>query len=122
MHGSVPKTNEGTLGNFPVGLLLNGSHRLDYDRTNIVLLCSALQKSLGYVCVLITDDFTGQKIIEFHMHCNRILKNYVQNVIKIYSFLLQGTTPYPTFKGKEIPALLQRGYRMPKPAHLSEQL
>ncbi|KAK3714894.1 hypothetical protein QZH41_010899, partial [Actinostola sp. cb2023] len=42
--------------------------------------------------------------------------------IVLWEIFTIGDSPYPTYKGKDIPRLLQERYRMPKPGHLSQTL
>ena len=48
------------------------------------------------------------------------------NIIKMFRFFLfffiTGDSPYPRFKTREVASLLERGYRMQRPVHISEEL
>ena len=45
----------------------------------------------------------------------------VHNTPKLASFTA-GDSPYPGYKGKEVADLVQSGYRMSKPKHLSDDM
>ena len=40
----------------------------------------------------------------------------------IACFNVSGESPYPGVKSRQIAGLLQTGYRMPRPAHISQEL
>ena len=44
------------------------------------------------------------------------------NIINDFFFLFTGDSPYPRFKAREVASLLERGYRMQRPVHISEEL
>ena len=46
------------------------------------------------------------------------------NIIKMFRFffIITGDSPYPRFKAREVGSLLERGYRMQRPVHISEEL
>ena len=45
------------------------------------------------------------------------------NIIKMFRFFfITGGSPYPRFKAREVASLLERGYRMQRPVHISEEL
>ena len=46
------------------------------------------------------------------------------NIIKMFRFfiIITGDSPYPRFKAREVASLLERGYRMQRPVHISEEL
>ena len=39
-----------------------------------------------------------------------------------FVFVFTGDSPYPRFKAREVASLLERGYRMQRPVHISEEL
>ena len=43
------------------------------------------------------------------------------NIINVF-FFFTGDSPYPRFKAREVASLLERGYRMQRPVHISEEL
>ena len=43
-------------------------------------------------------------------------------VLLSYIIPFLGDSPYPGVKPREVATLLERGYRMPRPNHLSEEL
>ena len=44
------------------------------------------------------------------------------NITKMFFFFTTGDSPYPRFKAREVASLLERGYRMQRPVHISEEL
>ena len=42
--------------------------------------------------------------------------------IIIIIIIITGDSPYPRFKAREVASLLERGYRMQRPVHISEEL
>ena len=43
-------------------------------------------------------------------------------VFFFFVFFVTGDSPYPRFKAREVASLLERGYRMQRPVHISEEL
>ena len=46
----------------------------------------------------------------------------VSFIIIIIIIIITGDSPYPRFKAREVASLLEMGYRMQRPVHISEEL
>jgi hypothetical protein len=42
--------------------------------------------------------------------------------VVIHLSIIAGDSPYPGKIGKDVPMLLETGYRMPKPEHVSDKM
>ena len=43
-------------------------------------------------------------------------------LVFFFIIIITGDSPYPRFKAREVASLLERGYRMQRPVHISEEL
>ena len=64
-----------------------------------------------------TSEATQDKTPKYYIH-----PVTSGRLVRCVPFSYVGDTPYPGYKGRDVGGLLENGYRMTKPGHLSKNL
>ena len=87
-----------------------------------------MELSCGRFSQLVIDyGFIAVTVAQFLVEEVYSLVNITKMCLFFYFFIIIiffiiGDSPYPRFKAREVASLLERGYRMQRPVHISEEL
>ena len=81
-----------------------------------------MELSCGRFSQLVIDyGFIAVTVAQFLVEEVYSLVN-ITKMCFVFFFFIPGDSPYPRFKAREVAPLLERGYRMQRPVHMSEEL
>ena len=82
-----------------------------------------MELSCGRFSQLVIDyGFIAVTVAQFLVEEVYSLVNITKMCFVFFFFFIPGDSPYPRFKAREVAPLLERGYRMQRPVHMSEEL
>ena len=82
-----------------------------------------MELSCGRFSQLVIDNgFIAVTVAQFLVEEVYSLVNITKMCFFFIFFFITGDSPYPRFKAREVASLLERGYRMQRPVHISEEL
>ena len=72
--------------------------------------------------MVIDYGFIAVTVAQFLVEEVYSLVNITKMCVFFFFFFITGDSPYPRYKAREVASLLERGYRMQRPVHISEEL